>query len=51
MVSFHLQRANFNVVEAANCQEAMIMISDEQPDLAIIDIKLDKTDKDGIDLI
>ncbi|MFL2482452.1 MAG: phosphate regulon transcriptional regulatory protein PhoB [Gammaproteobacteria bacterium] len=48
MVSFHLQRANFNVVEAANCQEAMIMISDEQPDLAIIDWML--PDMSGLEL-
>ena len=48
MVAFHLQRANFNVVEAANCQEAMIIISDEQPDLAIIDWML--PDMSGLEL-
>ena len=48
MVAFHLQRAGFNVVEAANCQEAMIIISDEQPDLAIIDWML--PDMSGLEL-
>ena len=48
MVTFHLQRASFNVVEAANCQEAMIIISDEQPDLAIIDWML--PDMSGLEL-
>ena len=48
MVAFHLQRASFNVVEAANCQEAMIIISDEQPDLAIIDWML--PDMSGLEL-
>jgi two-component system phosphate regulon response regulator PhoB len=48
MVAFHLQRASFSVVEAANCQEAMIIISDEQPDLAIIDWML--PDMSGLEL-
>ena len=48
MVTFHLQRASFSVVEAANCQEAMIIISDEQPDLAIIDWML--PDMSGLEL-
>ena len=42
------QRASFSVVEAANCQEAMIIISDEQPDLAIIDWML--PDMSGLEL-
>ena len=48
MVAFHLQRASFSVVEAANCQEAMIIISDDQPDLAIIDWML--PDMSGLEL-
>tara|TARA_B100001093_G_scaffold516715_1_gene596135 strand:+ start:1487 stop:2851 length:1365 start_codon:yes stop_codon:yes gene_type:complete len=42
---------NFNVRSAANYDQAVLEINKKLPDLAIIDIKLDKTDKDGIDLL
>ena len=46
-----LKEQNFNVRSAANYDQATIEINKKVPDLAIIDIKLDKTDKDGIDLL
>tara|TARA_Y100001970_G_scaffold284552_1_gene402164 strand:+ start:1084 stop:2448 length:1365 start_codon:yes stop_codon:yes gene_type:complete len=46
-----LKDQNYNVRSAANFDQAMLEISKKLPDLAIIDIKLDKTDKDGIDLL
>ena len=46
-----LKEQNFNVRSAANYDQAVIEINKKIPDLAIIDIKLDKADKDGIDLL
>ena len=46
-----LKEQNFEVRTAANYDQAVIEINKRLPDLAIIDIKLDKTDKDGIDLL
>ena len=46
-----LKEQNFDVRSAANYDQAVIEINRKLPDLAIIDIKLDKTDKDGIDLL
>ncbi len=46
-----LKEQNFNVRSAANYDQAILEINRKLPDLAIIDIKLDKTDKDGIDLL
>ena len=46
-----LKGQNFNVRSAANYDQAVLEINKKLPDLAIIDIKLDKTDKDGIDLL
>jgi two-component system nitrogen regulation response regulator NtrX len=46
-----LKEQNFNVRSAANYDQAVLEINKRLPDLAIIDIKLDKTDKDGIDLL
>ena len=42
---------NFSVRTAANYDQAVFEINKKLPDLAIIDIKLDKADKDGIDLL
>ncbi len=42
---------NYEVRTAANYDQAIFEINKKLPDLAIIDIKLDKTDKDGIDLL
>ena len=46
-----LKEQNFNVRSAANYDQAVLEINKKIPDLAVIDIKLDKTDKDGIDLL
>jgi two-component system nitrogen regulation response regulator NtrX len=46
-----LREKNFNVRSAANYDQAVIEINKKLPDLAVIDIKLDKRDKDGIDLL
>ena len=46
-----LKEQNFNVRSAANYDQAELEINKKLPDLAIVDIKLDKVDKDGIDLL
>ena len=46
-----LKDKNYNLRSAANYDQAVFEINKKLPDLAIIDIKLDKTDKDGIDLL
>ena len=46
-----LKEKNFTVRSAANYEQAVLEINKKLPDLAIVDIKLDKTDKDGIDLL
>ena len=46
-----LEEQNFKVRSAANYDQAIMEIEKRLPDLAIIDIKLDKPDKDGIDLL
>jgi len=46
-----LEEQNFEVRSAANYNQAVLEINKRLPDLAIIDIKLDKPDKDGIDLL
>ena len=51
VVSSILKDQNFDVRTAANYDQAVFEINKKLPDLAIIDIKLDKPDKDGIDLL
>ena len=51
LVSNILKEQNFKVRTAANYDQAVFEINKKLPDLAVIDIKLDKTDKDGIDLL
>ena len=46
-----LKEKNFSVRSAANFDQAVLEIKKKSPDLAIIDIKLDRADKDGIDLL
>ncbi len=51
LVSNILKDQKFSVRTAANYDQAVFEINKKIPDLAIIDIKLDKPDKDGIDLL
>ena len=51
LVSNILKDQNFFVRTAANYDQAIFEIKKKLPELAIIDIKLDKTDKDGIDIL
>ncbi len=51
IVSNILKDQNYLVRTAANYDQAVFEINKKLPDLAIIDIKLDRTDKDGIDLL
>ena len=46
-----LKENNYSIRSAANYDQAMSEIKTKLPDLAIIDIKLDKSDRDGIDLL
>ena len=51
LISSILKDKNYIVREAANYDQAIFEIDKKLPDLAIIDVKLDKGDKDGIDLL
>ena len=51
LISNILKEKNFELKSAANYNQAIFEINKKLPDLAIIDIKLDKPDKDGIDLL
>ena len=46
-----LQESGYTIRSAANYSQAVEEINTKLPDLAIVDIKLDKGDKDGIDLL
>ena len=46
-----LKDKGFSVREAANFDQALIEINKKLPDIAIIDVKLDKGDNDGIELL
>jgi len=46
-----LKENGYNIRSAANYNQAITEINNKLPNLAIIDIKLDKGDKDGIDLL
>ena len=46
-----LKEKDYSVRSAANYDQAVFEIKKKTPDLAIIDIKLDKGDRDGIDLL
>jgi len=51
LVSNILEEKNYKIRTAANYDQAVLEINKRLPDLAILDIKLDKPDKDGIDLL
>ena len=46
-----LKDKNYIVREAANFDQASNEIDKQLPDVAVIDVKLDKGDKDGIELL
>ena len=48
MIAFHLARAGFDTVEAADCRQAREKLVDERPDLALIDWML--PDMSGLEL-
>ena len=51
LISEILKDKNYSVREAANYDQAVFEIEKKLPDIAIIDVKLDKGDKDGIELL
>ena len=51
LISNILKDKNYSVREAANYDQAVNEIEKKLPDLAVIDVKLDKGDKDGIELL
>lgn len=48
MIAFHLNRAGFDTLEAADCRSARALLVDERPDLALIDWML--PDMSGLEL-
>ena len=51
LISGILKEKGLIVREAANFDQAMLEINKKLPDIAIIDVKLDKGDNDGIELL
>jgi len=51
LISEILKDKSYNVREAANYNQAILEIDKKLPDIAVIDVKLDKGDKDGIELL
>ena len=51
LISSILRDKGFNVREAANYSQALMEIKKKTPDVAVIDVKLDKGDNDGIELL
>ena len=51
LISGILRDKGFTVREAANFDQAMNEINKKMPDAAVIDVKLDKGDNDGIELL
>ena len=51
LISGILKDKGFAVREAANFEQALLEINKKLPDVAIIDVKLDKGDNDGIELL
>jgi two-component system phosphate regulon response regulator PhoB len=48
MIAFHLTRAGFETIEAADCRSARALLVDERPDVALIDWML--PDMSGLEL-
>ncbi len=51
LISGILKDKGFTVREAANFDQALLEINKKLPDAAVIDVKLDKSDNDGIELL
>ena len=51
LISGILKDKAFIVREAANYDQALLEIKKKLPDAAIVDVKLDKGDNDGIELL
>ena len=51
LISGMLEDLGFNIRQAANYNQALSEIDKKLPDVAIIDVKLDKGDNDGIELL
>jgi len=51
LISGILKDKGFSVREAANIDQALNEINRKIPDAAVIDVKLDKSDNDGIELL
>jgi len=51
LISALLKDKGFNVREAANYNQALEEINKKLPEVAVIDVKLDKGDNDGIELL
>ena len=51
LISGILRDQGFKVREAANFDQALLEINKKLPDVSIIDVKLDKGDNDGIELL
>ena len=51
LISGILKDKGFTVREAANYDQALLEINKKLPDVAILDVKLDKGDNDGIELL
>ena len=51
LLSSILSDKGFKIREAANFDQALIEINKKLPDVAVIDVKLDKGDNDGIELL
>ena len=48
MIAFHLDRAGFVTLQAADCREARALLADERPDVALVDWML--PDMSGLEL-
>ena len=51
LITSILQDKGYNVRVAANFDQALSEINKKLPDVAVIDVKLDKGDNDGIELL
>ena len=51
LISGILKDKGYSIREAANFDQALLEINKKIPDVAVIDVKLDKGDNDGIELL